>query len=311
VPDDPDAQIPVADQPFITGLPRLENESISVVRVTTSTNRVMALGEAIHDTAHIEGDVPQDARIIFQLWQQSDGDDASKDSLVFTTDAVTLDAGAKQVDSAPFTPKEIATYYWTESLYPPSNPDNPLEPCVPGVNDNPDPCEPALHTEQPRTPGEIVDVVKVTTRAQPQAHANAPVQDTALIDGHVSDGYELVFEYWQQADGDDVTKDTLVTTTRAVHVSAGATRVESPAIQAGKAGTYYWRERLVERSTGRVVHYGQARLPDETTRVVELAKTGAALGSVVWLTVLLSLAGVALISRRRVTGRHMGAEVAR
>ncbi|MCH4174857.1 MAG: hypothetical protein LKF41_03235 [Bifidobacterium sp.] len=302
--NDPDAQIPVNDQPFVTGKPRLENESISVVRVTTTTNRVMALGEAIHDTAHIEGDVPQDARIIFQLWQQSDGNDASKDSLIFTTDVVVLNAGETQIDSAPFIPKEIATYYWTESIYPPSNPDNPVEPCVPDVSDNPNPCESALHTEPPRSSEESVDMIKVTTKAQPQAHANAPMHDTALITGQVPDGYELAFEYWQQSDSNPPSKDVLISTTPAIPVETGTQHIESPSVTTSEVGTYYWRERLVERSTGRLVHYGEARLASETTEVNELANTGSTVSSALWLTALLALFGMALVSCSRGLKQH-------
>jgi len=259
------------------GNPRVPEESVDVVRVTTVANRVEALGTELRDRALIEGKVHDGQFIIFVLHRQSDGDDPSKDEIVKITDPVQLSEGQTEAVSPTVTPERTGTYYWTESIYPPEGDDH-YPPCTPPTEDNhtpnTPPCVPPVHTENPRTPGETTDVVKVTTRAVPTAQAGDRVRDTALIEGVIPNGdYEITFEYWRRGDG-GVDTDRLVATTDAVGVPVGASSVDSPDVGPSDAGEFYWRERLVERSTGRTVHYGDARLEGETTRVAELAQTG-------------------------------------
>lgn len=311
---DHDKKVEVEKTPTITGKPRVSNETVNVVNVTTTTHRLEESGTKLQDKAKIEGDVVDGSYIIFTLWKQSDGDDSSKDEKVFTSDKVMLKAGQKEADSPTYEVKETGTYYWRESIYNPVE-DTDIPPCVPptGNTDEDHPCDTPVHTEKPRTPGETTDVVKVTTKAQTNGTATKPVKDTALIEGKIpNDDYELVFELWKQ-NGNDVKDDKKVVTTDAVNVPQNATTVDSPEVTPTDAGTYYWREKLVEKSTNRLVHYGDARVPGETVIVGELAKTGIANGFIIPLIGMLTVLGLGLAviseGKRRIASLANGAHM--
>lgn len=311
---DHDKKVEVEKTPTIIGKPRVSNETVNVVNVTTTTHRLEESGTKLQDKAKIEGDVVDGSYIIFTLWKQSDGDDSSKDEKVFTSDKVMLKAGQKEADSPTYEVKETGTYYWRESIYNPVE-DTDIPPCVPptGNTDEDHPCDTPVHTEKPRTPGETTDVVKVTTKAQTNGTATKPVKDTALIEGKIpNDDYELVFELWKQ-NGNDVKGDKKVATTDAVNVPQNATTVDSPEVTPSDAGTYYWREKLVEKSTKRLVHYGDARVPGETVIVGELAKTGIASGFIIPLIGMLAVLGLGLAvvseGKRRIASLSNGAHL--
>lgn len=311
---DHDKKVEVEKTPTITGKPRVSNETVNVVNVTTTTHRLEESGTKLQDKAKIEGNVVDGSYIIFTLWKQSDGDDSSKDEKVFTSDKVMLKAGQKEADSPTYEVKETGTYYWRESIYNPAE-DTDIPPCVPptGNTDEDHPCDTPVHTEKPRTPGETTDVVKVTTKAQTNGTATKPVKDTALIEGKIpNDDYELVFELWKQ-NGNDVKDDKKVATTDAVNVPQNATTVDSPEVTPSDAGTYYWREKLVEKSTKRLVHYGDARVPGETVIVGELAKTGIASGFIIPLIGMLTVLGLGLAvvseGKRRIASLSNGAHL--
>lgn len=311
---DHDKKVEVEKTPTITGKPRVSNETVNVVNVTTTTHRLEESGTKLQDKAKIEGNVVDGSYIIFTLWKQSDGDDSSKDEKVFASDKVMLKAGQKEADSPTYEVKETGTYYWRESIYNPAE-DTDIPPCVPptGNTDEDHPCDTPVHTEKPRTPGETTDVVKVTTKAQTNGTATKPVKDTALIEGKIpNDDYELVFELWKQ-NGNDVKDDKKVATTDAVNVPQNATTVDSPEVTPSDAGTYYWREKLVEKSTKRLVHYGEARVPGETVIVGELAKTGIASGFIIPLIGMLTVLGLGLAvvseGKRRIASLSNGAHL--
>lgn len=279
---DRDKQVEVEKTPTVTGEARVSNETVSVVNVTTTTHHLEKAGTELQDKAKIEGTVVDGSYIIFTLWKQADGDDSSKDVKLYTSDKVMLKAGQKEAVSSTYKVSETGTYYWRESIYNPVE-DAGIPPCIPptGNTDKDHPCDTPVHTEKPRTPGESTDVVKVTTKAQSNGTATKPIKDTALIEGKIpNDDYELVFELWEQ-NGDDVNADRRVATTDAVNVPKNATTVDSPEVKPSEAGTYYWREKLVEKSTKRLVHYGEARVPGETVIVGQLAKTGIASGFII------------------------------
>ena len=153
--------------------------------------------------------------------------------------------------------------------------------------------------------------ITITTTANTHnATVGDEIHDAAHITGHVTEGYCVKFEYWQQNDG-DAGNDKLLTTTDCVTVPAGATSVDSPEITADKEGTFYWREQLIpvkpEQPTGPVT-YGKPRVADETVRVHPLAKTG--IGVLPLIGGIVMLMGVGLVltlgGRRRTNrGRHM------
>lgn len=173
----------------------------------------------------------------------------------------------------------------------------------------------SFHTDLARVESETARIVKVTTTANThEATVGDKIHDTAHITGTIPDDtYCVKFEYWEQVDGDDSSKDKLVTTTDCVAVTPGENpEVDSPEITADKDGTFYWREHLI-RHEGEdneyEVSYGKPRVPDETVTVKAkpLAKTGIAIGGALGALLLTGLAGsIAFLSgrRRRTLGRH-------
>lgn len=168
-----------------------------------------------------------------------------------------------------------------------------------------------FYTDRSRVDDETMRFIKITTTANTHnATVGDKIHDTAHITGHVTEGYCVKFEYWQQNDG-DAGNDKLLATTDCVTVPAGATSVDSPEITADKEGTFYWREQLIpvrpEQPTGTVT-YGKPRVPDETVSVHPLAKTGVGVLPLIGGAVMLMGAGLALTlgERRRTNrGRHM------
>lgn len=168
-----------------------------------------------------------------------------------------------------------------------------------------------FYTDRSRVDDETMRFIKITTTANTHnATVGDKIHDTAHITGHVTEGYCVKFEYWQQNDG-DAGNDKLLATTGCVTVPAGATSVDSPEITADKEGTFYWREQLIpvrpEQPTGPVT-YGKPRVPDETVSVHPLAKTGVGVLPLIGGAVMLMGAGLALTlgERRRTNrGRHM------
>lgn len=168
-----------------------------------------------------------------------------------------------------------------------------------------------FYTDRSRVDDETMRFIKITTTANTHnATVGDKIHDTAHITGHVTEGYCVKFEYWQQNDG-DAGNDKLLATTDCVTVPAGATSVDSPEITADKEGTFYWREQLIpvrpEQPTGPVT-YGKPRVPDETVSVHPLAKTGVGALPLIGGAVMLMGAGLALTlgERRRTNrGRHM------
>ena len=173
----------------------------------------------------------------------------------------------------------------------------------------------SFHTDLARVESETARIVKVTTTANThEATVGDKIHDTAHITGTIPDDtYCVKFEYWEQVDGDDSSKDKLVTTTDCVAVTPGENPdVDSPDITADKDGTFYWREHLI-RHEGEdneyEVSYGKPRVPDETVTVKAkpLAKTGIAIGGALGALLLTGLAGgLAFLSgrRRRTLERH-------
>lgn len=288
-------------EPLFVGPARIASESVDVVRVTTTTERVVEADAPIHDTARIEGTVHDGQYLVFRLYRQEQGNDPKDDKLVWNSKHITLKTAQKTATSPEATVKETGTYYWRAALYH-SNPvqtrDTNADP-----NTEPDPTDQPVHTGAAREPGETVDLVKVTTKADPTGMPGLPIHDTAYIQGTVPDGYQLVFELWDRHPG-DVSKDTLNTTTKPVDVRAGANKVRSPGVNAG-TGDHYWREKLIRRDNHHLVSYGKPRVADESVHVGALATTGSTIGYVVLIAVgcLVLGLGFACLSKSRMKNK--------
>lgn len=270
---------------------RTEEETVYLIRVTTDTERVMDLAEPVHDTALIEGTLPDgDYCMEFELWRQTDSDDADEDTLITTTECVTVEPGVDvTVDSPDVTVDGTGTYYWRERLIKDKDTDDELE----------------VSYGDARVGDETVYTIIVTTSTGDTATVGDDIHDTAVITGTIPDDtYCVEFELWEQSDSDDPADDTLVTTTECVPVEAGGNpTVDSPDVTVDVTGTYYWRERLIQdkdEDTEREVSYGDARVEEETVTVSEgagLAQTGVT--TILPLGVMLLTGGMGIMLHRR------------
>ena len=160
-----------------------------------------------------------------------------------------------------------------------------------------------LASEIVRVQGKKPDVPKceVSTKSQGEVtfeNGRADLHDELLLK-NCEQAAKAEFELWKQANGDQ-SGDVLITVTGKVDAVDGA---HSPTVTVHETGTYYWREKVYDKS-GKLISYGDARKPNETVTVKEkgLASTGVGTPMLLWAGVLAG-AGIALTlagSRKRI-----------
>ena len=95
--------------------PRTPNESTHTIKVRTEAQQTTARsGDLVQDKAIITGDMIDGYEVMFEAWKQSDN--GGEDKLAYTTKAVSVSAGAKEVLSSKWQVNETGTYYWREKL---------------------------------------------------------------------------------------------------------------------------------------------------------------------------------------------------
>ena len=293
---------------FFTDRAHVADETVQIIDATTKTKPLGHVGEKFHDTVLLQGRVPEGSQADATLYRQVDGDDSSKDEEVLTTKRTTLSEGQAFADLEDVTVDKVGVYYWREHVYVPTkhttsaDHDKKVE-----VEKTP------TITGKPRVSNETVNVVNVTTTTHRLEESGTKLQDKAKIEGDVVDGSYIIFTLWKQSDGDDSSKDEKVFTSDKVMLKAGQKEADSPTYEVKETGTYYWREKLVEKSTKRLVHYGDARVPGETVIVGELAKTGIASGFIIPLIGMLAVLGLGLAvvseGKRRIASLSNGAHL--
>lgn len=115
---DGDGQEPQVDiQRFMTDRSRVEDESFNTVKVTTmASSHDATVGDKVHDTAIITGDIPNDGYCVsFEYWKRNDGD-VRNDHLNDTSECVAVPAHATTVDSPERTVVEPGEHYYRERL---------------------------------------------------------------------------------------------------------------------------------------------------------------------------------------------------
>ena len=141
---------------------------------------------------------------------------------------------------------------------------------------------------------------EVSTRSQGEVtmeNGRADLHDELLLK-NCEQAAKAEFELWKQTNGDQ-SGDVLITVTGKVDAKDGT---HSPTVTVHETGTYYWREKVYDR-TGKLISYGDARKPNETVTVKEkpLASTGLSVLPAALAGMLLAGLGAAfaLRSRRR------------
>lgn len=286
------------------GLPS-ETTRVELPKVSSKAMTAVALGDPVHDTAIVEGQMPAlPATLEFQAYLQPEGSEepiCDAATLVYDSSAVPPAAGLAESDETPepiivteegeyrshetrFT--EYGTYFWVESLYA-----NTGE---------------LLHRGECGLPNEttLVEPATVVTEAVPTVGLGDPAHDSAIVEGLTPQGATLVFAaYKQQALGLAVctpANEVFNSSNQPVAVT-GAGTYTSPTTVFKELGTYFWVETLLDRD-GEVLHEGKCGAANETTRVKELPFTGGTFAAAVplaWGSALLLLLGMALVIQRR------------
>lgn len=150
-----------------------------------------------------------------------------------------------------------------------------------------------VRVRKPETPR-----CEVSTRSQGEVtleNGKADLHDELLL-RNCEQAAKAEFELWKQANGDQ-SGDVLITVTGKVDAVDGA---HSPTVTVHETGTYYWREKVYDKS-GKLISYGDARKPNETVTVREkqLASTGTGVLPAVMAGMLLAGLGAAFALRNR------------
>lgn len=286
----------------------IPDESARVIRpdVRTEATPLATIYDPLGDTAIVDGMVPADLVLVFELFrQQGDGDAVcTAENRVARTGAVPVEVGRNEsarYDSPKVLVDEPGTYWWVELLL---------------HRDADSGDETVIHEGLCGLPNETTTVgaPTVTTQAQAKVRAGEKAHDTAHVSGPIpgpASGLTtvLTFEVFEKT-GDRVSCDA----SNRVHrlddpiVVTGPGEYTSDGVRFETAGVYYWVETLsylFEDGTLEVVHRGECGLPNETTEVQSrvLAVTGAStVALALGIPALLLVAGgIALViySRRK------------
>lgn len=311
------------------------SETVKVIapEVATQAKQLATIYDPIKDTAIVNGPVPENTSVSFELFKKPVAGDFKRDSSgnvttelwtedevnalgddavcvvenrVTTTDSVAVTPGdnvLSEYDSPEVFVDEVGVYWWIESLI---------------HNDPNSGDETVIRSGECGLPNETttVDEPKVTTKATEAVFVGEKAHDTASVTGPIpgtESGVttELTFEAFEKTGTTPVctVENRVHNLTTPVEV-IGAGEYKSEEVTFDKAGDYFWVETLtyvLENGDREIVHVGECGLPDETTKVKVkpvLALTGAtgaptALSYGLGAAGLLALAGGALFMYAR------------
>lgn len=313
------------------------SETVKVIapEVSTQAKQLATIYDPIKDTAIVNGPVPENTSVSFELFKKPVAGDFKRDSggnvttdvwteaeiAALGEDAVcTVENRVTKTDSVAVTPgdntlaeydspnvfvDEVGTYWWIESL----------------IHRDPNSGnETVIRSGECGLPNETttVDEPKVTTKATEAVYVGEKAHDTATVTGPIPGAEsgiktELTFEAFEKV-GDKATctpENRVHNLTTPVAVE-GAGEYKSSEVTFDKQGSYYWVETLTyvkTDGTKEIVHQGECGLPNETTIVKEkpvlalTGSTGAPTGLAYGLGVagLLAVLGAAafFVARRR------------
>lgn len=241
---------------FVPETPEVE---IPVTVITQATPDAL-VGEPFEDTALVQGNVPEDAYLVFRAYGPQPAGEAPACGVdpFFTSEEVPVtQVGVYR--SGTTTAGEAGNVYWVETLY--------------------DAAGEILSEGTCGTPGETTVVtegvtLQVTTKAVERVTLGEPAHDVAIVTGPVPEGTTLLFEAYRQ-DGDEpvCTADTRVFDTFESPIPVdGPGEYASAKVVFDKVGTYFWVETLLN-ADGESIHRGQCGAPGETTTLTEVPTT--------------------------------------
>lgn len=251
-------------QTEIRSAKRVESESFHAVRITTTTYKWSSVGGELSDVALIEGTLPDDTVVGFELHDYDTGDlvAETEDSILSDMDGFEEGADSMSVTSPSIMVDESGDYYWVEWVRIPDD-------------DQGEDAE--FHRGNDRVDYESTRTIAVNTTTFTEIHLGTAIGDdtdleninyeTDIRDDYVDGELDVSWEVWRQGDG-DVDSDTLLDTLEGGSLAQDQTEAVSPVFTPDTVGVYYFRVR-VTADDGTLVAYGEAREPSETVRVVD------------------------------------------
>ena len=276
---------------------RIKEESFHAVRITTTTYKWSSAGGTIQDVAHIEGTLPGDSTVGFELHDYATGDKVADAEDSKLSDMNGYEEGSKDmtVTSPEVTVPTAGDHYFVEWVK------------IPGDDQGEDK---EFHRGNDRVDNESTRTIDVNTTTFTEIHLGDTVSDQTFLDNisyekdirgdYVDKELSATWEVWAQGNG-DVDTDTLLTTLGApdkdkgedeakpepeaeaeagdadadktedvapLPLENGQTMAESSKWTPAQTGIYYFRVRVTAED-GTLVAYGAAREPSETVRVID------------------------------------------
>lgn len=235
---------------------RVKAESFEAIRVTTATAKWSAEGGTAHDQMTVEGNMPEDATVVFNLkrWSDESGAVATEETTLAKLGYQT--GSAKPVSSEAVTVPEASDYYFSELVHLPDVPDTPFH-------------------EGGKVPHEATRAINATTSTRTEINVGDAISDDTNLENISYDKdirpdfadkeLSASWEVWSWGAG-DVDSDKLLATLDATPLENHATEVSSPKWVADKTGVYYFRVRIMNGD--KLIAYGKARETAESFRVV-------------------------------------------
>lgn len=240
---------------------RIKAESLRAIRITTTTFKWSAKGGELSDVAHVEGDLPADSTVGFELHDYKTGEKVTetKPMKLSDLDGYKQDADTQDVTGPAVTVPDANDYYFVEWVK------------LPGDDGD------EFHRGNDRVPNESTRAISADTTTFVQQTVGTPVSDHTVfahidykddIRPDIKAGLKASWEVWKQSDG-DVSKDTLITTLakQGVALEDGQTEADSPAYKFTQTGVFYFRVRITD-DEGKLVAYGKPREASETIHVI-------------------------------------------
>lgn len=263
---------------------RDKSESFRVVSLASQSVEplVSTDNQYVQDSLRVEGTLPKGSSYEAQLWTTDADGNCVKP--VGQTTRVTLEEDVTNTTlTLPVmaTPQQAGAYQWRFRVWTPDELGG--EPTIEDASVRvPDDWKqgdgyashhlvydgtnvPAEHMEIVRISTNVAGTSGVHTDADGRHYVNvthgASVQDRAVIEGNLADGYTLGFDLYRQDAGEDADADQLIKSIEPVALASATTELESQIRELTEPGTYYWVTRFAKAD-------GSAWLPDNAPYVL-------------------------------------------
>ena len=264
--------------------PRLPEETFQYFTAVSDATRVSPYGAPIKDIVTLEGGLPVNLQVTFELYKQGSGG-VSTDTPIHN-DLLGSWVKNEETGNDTWVPKEFPV--WPE-YYGSGNTDQDLPGSATKIIESPEingldqgqyywiskvvvggeSGGAVVYSDTPRMENESSFVgPEVTTKTKGVASIGEEVFDTATLSGPTPEGSTLIFELWKHGSGNSST-DTKVYTSAPVPAKNQGD-YNSPTVKINESGIYYWIEKLIAPDGTTELAVGSPRLDNETVYVPKI-----------------------------------------